>query len=200
MNPTERSRAWRAKQLDKYTKSHPDLFESLPGEVFKDIPGYEGQYQVSNLGRVKSLKTKNGRIMRLKKTWSGYVQVCLCQGNVKTHHSVHALVLEAFVSLRPEKHVANHIDGERSNNRLSNLEWVTQQKNIMHKYEVMQQPHAVPPRLYGENHPLALSQDVAKQIMAAYESGSSARRVGKQFGTSKTTVLKIVNGEHWSNS
>lgn len=200
MNPTERTRAWRAKQLDEYTKSRPDLFESLPGEVFRDIPGYEGQYQVSNQGRVKSLKTQNGRIMKLKKIWSGYVQVCLCQGNVKTHHSVHALVLEAFVSLRPDKYVANHIDGDRSNNRLSNLEWVTQQKNIMHKYEVMCQPHAVPPHSCGENHPQALSRENARQIRAAYESGLSARQIGRQFGTSKTTVLKIVNGEHWSNN
>jgi hypothetical protein len=196
----ERMKARRAREVEEYIESHPDRFESLPGEVFLDIPGYEDEYQISNKGRVKSLKTKRGRIMRLKKIWSGYVHVCLCQGNVKRHHAVHGLVLESFVSRRPEGYVANHKDGDKANNDLSNLEWVTQSENAKHSYYILgKNEHCVPPRFYGEDHPMSVAKDEAERIKSAYGTGFSSREVSRQFGISKTTVLKIVNNKHWSS-
>lgn len=201
MTPSERVKIWRMKQKAKYIENYPDKFQLMPGEVFKDIPSYEGEYQVSNKGRIRSLKTRDGQIMRLKKSRSGYIHICLCTGNKKKHHSVHVLVLESFKNPRPDNHVVNHKDGNKENNDISNLEWVTQSANAIHSYYILgKSEHCNPPRSYGEDHPMATSKDVARSIKESYSKGLSSREVGRQFGVSKTTVLNIVNHKHWSNS
>ena len=104
-------------------------------EIWKDIKGYEGLYQVSNLGRVKSLphgRTK-GCILR---PWNnkGYQVVGLWEGTPSKMRklSVHRLVAEAFISNPENKPCINHIDGIRNNNNITNLEWVTPSENTQH--------------------------------------------------------------------
>lgn len=104
-------------------------------EIWKDIKGYEGLYQVSNLGRVKSLphgRTK-GCILR---PWNnkGYQVVGLWEGTPSKMRklSVHRLVAEAFISNPENKPCINHIDGIRNNNNITNLEWVTYSENNNH--------------------------------------------------------------------
>lgn len=107
-------------------------------EIWKDIKGYEGKYQVSNLGRVRSLdrldrsgaKTK-GKILNPKANKSGYVRVHLADGNGYNRESVHRLVAEAFVERKAETdNVVNHLDNNPSNNRADNLEWTTYKGNM----------------------------------------------------------------------
>jgi hypothetical protein len=111
-------------------------------EIWKDIEGYEGKYQVSNLGRVKSLQRKvwnrytwhdlPERILKPKKGYC-YAVVTLCNGNGKTkNHYVHRLVAYAF--LYNVKEQVNHIDGNKLNNHLDNLEWVSQSENMKHAH------------------------------------------------------------------
>lgn len=99
-------------------------------EIWKDIEGYEGRYQVSNLGRVKSFCAYNGKKVRIRKTWhnkKGYEFVCLSRRN---SFPVHRLVAKAFVSGYKDGLVVNHIDENPSNNRWNNLEWITSADNI----------------------------------------------------------------------
>lgn len=107
-------------------------------EIWKDIKGYEGKYQVSNMGRVRSLdrfdrvgNPRKGRLLNPKPKNNGYVRVHLADGKGYAHESVHRLVAEAFVERRnPEDIIVNHLDNNPTNNRADNLEWTTYQGNM----------------------------------------------------------------------
>lgn len=106
-------------------------------EVWKDIPGYEGLYQVSNLGRVKSLPRtilyKDGRsrkilahIMKPQGNGNGYLKLTLCnQNHYQKQCYIHRLVAEAFLPNPTNKPAINHKDENKANNEVSNLEWCT---------------------------------------------------------------------------
>ena len=101
-------------------------------EVFKDIKGFEGKYQVSNMGNVKSLNfnnTKKERLLSTRGLSSGYPKVSLGR---KGNNHVHRLVAETFLNKPIGKDQVNHINGIKTDNRLSNLEWVTGSENMQH--------------------------------------------------------------------
>ena len=109
-------------------------------EIFKDIEGYEGLYQVSNYGRVLSLGNgiSTNSLTKLKKfisigiTPKGYTKVKLSKQGVKKFYSVHRLVAKAFIDNPIDKPQVNHIDCNKLNNHVSNLEWCTSLENISH--------------------------------------------------------------------
>ena len=112
-------------------------------EIWKDIEGYEGLYQVSNLGRVKSLKriqkfyhNRSDKILNLTKCGAGYFKIILSKNGVNKNHMIHRLVAQAFI-LNPEnKPTVNHKDGNKHNNCVDNLEWATYSENIQHAYNL----------------------------------------------------------------
>lgn len=99
-------------------------------EIWKDIKGYEGLYQISNLGRVKSLYFNKELLLKLRLTGRGYYQIDLQKNKNITHALVHRLVAEAFVSNLDNLPCVNHKDENKLNNNASNLEWCTQKYNI----------------------------------------------------------------------
>ena len=113
-------------------------------ETWKDIKGYEGRYQVSNMGRVKSLertatvkngskRTIRGRILKPFSDRDGYLRAVLCNGGgKKKKFFVHRLVCEAFLENTENKPCVNHIDENKTNNTVSNLEWCTVAENNAH--------------------------------------------------------------------
>ena len=105
-------------------------------EIWKDIVGYEGLYAVSNKGRVKSLgndKSRREKILILHKDKTGYLQVHLCRNGKPKWYTVHRLVLMTFAPCDNMKSLqVNHIDEDKTNNHLSNLEWCTCEENINH--------------------------------------------------------------------
>lgn len=109
-------------------------------EIWKDIPGYEGLYQVSNLGRVKALErmTKRERPLFVKERIlcpgkrTGYLIVSLGSGKARKSYSVHRLVANAFIPNPENKRTVNHKDGNKMNNEASNLEWNTDKENLNH--------------------------------------------------------------------
>lgn len=117
-------------------------------EHWKPIPGYEGMYEVSDLGRVKSLartvvmyegvtrQTKD-RILRTSLQGCGYVFATLCKEGKARPNLVHRLVAQAFVPNPDNKPQVNHKDGNRTNNRADNLEWVTSSENNLHKFRTL---------------------------------------------------------------
>ena len=97
-------------------------------EVWKEIKGYEGLYQVSNLGRVRS---RNG-LIHLNTNNYGYKHVTLSKSNIQKTALVHRLVAEAFIENPFELPQINHKDGNKNNNAVINLEWTTQKDNNRH--------------------------------------------------------------------
>lgn len=111
-------------------------------EIWKDIKGYEGYYQISNLGRLKSVirivehkpynLTIRERIRKQKIDTKGYYFVILSKNGITKHLKVHQLVANAFISNPLKKKEVNHINGIKTDNRITNLEWVTHKENMQH--------------------------------------------------------------------
>jgi hypothetical protein len=103
-------------------------------EVWKDIKDYKGHYQVSNLGRVKSIKNNTEKILKIANISNGYLGICLCKDGIQSTKKIHRLVADAFLELDSTLQV-NHIDGNKHNNNLSNLEVVNCRANVQ-KYHL----------------------------------------------------------------
>ena len=108
-------------------------------EIWKDCVGFEGKYQVSNLGNVRSISNNKGTyqerlLSQRQTTTSNYLYVNFTVKDVTTHHSVHRLVAKAFIANPSNKATVNHIDGNKLNNNVCNLEWNTYSENLKHAY------------------------------------------------------------------
>lgn len=103
---------------------------------WRDVPGYEGLYQVSDSGLVLGLpkRTSSGRIIKPHQNADGYLTVCLSKDNQKTTFRVNRLVALAFIPNPDYKLEVNHKDGDKKNNNVSNLEWCNRSENERHAY------------------------------------------------------------------
>jgi hypothetical protein len=119
-------------------------------EIWKDIQGYEGLYQVSNLGRIKSLgrtikrigpkgkifdRTYPEKVLKYGKDKKGYYRTVLSLDGINTTVKVHRIVAQTFIPNPENKPQVNHIDGNKTNNRIDNLEWCNNQENQDHSWK-----------------------------------------------------------------
>lgn len=123
-------------------------------EEWKDIIGWEGRYQVSNLGNVRTLnykRTGQTRLMTGLTDVRGYKSIAFREGGAgsrQKHYVVHRLVAMAFIPNPENKPFVNHKDGNRANNRVDNLEWCTRRENEAHKVYTLGHPSGccIPPK------------------------------------------------------
>ena len=162
-------------------------------EVWLDIPGYKGRYEVSNMGRVKSFaRNKRGRILRPCKNGWGHLQVRLFKNAKGSHLFVHRLVMLAFVG-KPKKHIqVNHLNGIKKDNRLSNLEYCTASENSI---------HAAKNGLYkpcrgSKNGNSKLTEKQARDI---FNSKSRRSCLAAKYGVSETLVYAIKARKRWAH-
>lgn len=107
-------------------------------EQYVDIKGYEGSYQISNLGNVKSLPNSKRNSEKIlspdikKETHTSYYRVALSKNGEVTRYQVHRLVASAFIPNHENKPFVNHIDNDGTNNSVTNLEWCTHSENMIH--------------------------------------------------------------------
>ncbi len=177
-------------------------------ELWKDIKGYEGKYQISSYGRVKSLAriTKNNhkipeRILNTttRLTKDGYCRVTLIGKKSRTHdYRVHRLVAEAFIPNPNNKSTVNHIDGNKKNNHVDNLEWNTREENMQHAYK-----HKLKKAMQGNlngNAKLTLEQVRSIREEYVYESKEHGTvALAKKYGVTNRTIGLIVNNKSYRN-
>lgn len=165
-------------------------------EEWRAIVGFEGYYEVSNLGNVRSLRTNFGnprcRPVKALRTHDGYLLVCLSQGNVQTKKHVAHAVLEAFVGPRPLGAEACHSPRGQRCNELSNLRWDTKAANYDERTE------AGIGR--GEQHGCAqIDEATARKIkIGAADPKRLARDIASAHGTTVHVVRNIRNGKTWA--
>ena len=160
-------------------------------EIWRDVVGYEGLYQVSNLGRVKSLPraTTKGKTLRIHiNNRNKYCYVCLCDNNKKAQKRVHVLVANAFLGDNPNKLQVNHIDGNKTNNHITNLEYCTQSENMQHAY------------LMGLEKPKGL-QVIDLDTLKVYPTATETARVLFNKDAGGEMILRVCRGErsHYRN-
>ena len=159
-------------------------------ETWKNIKGYEGLYQVSNMGRVKSLERKNclgrtikERILKPAMDRGGYLQVGLCAGGKKKTLKVHRLVCEAFHDNPENKPDANHINENKTDNRACNLEWSTRRENLNHGTR-------------NERSAKALSKPICQYTLdeKIVKTWASLTEVKRQTGFGQSHISEVANG------
>lgn len=162
-------------------------------EVWKSIPGYEGFYEVSSLGRVRSLdrelpfngKTRKhyGRILSPNRSIAGYLSVQLFDyERVPRRSLIHRLVALAFIPNPYNLPEVNHLDFDRANNLPVNLEWVTRSQNM--KYSARAGRSNKP-------KPTVVSDGLVRNVLDMKERGGSQRKIASALGVSASTVQKI---------
>lgn len=112
----------------------------MTSQIWKPVIGWEGRYDVSNDGQVRSWwygkkHLSEPRILKIKIDRYGYPVVCLHHKELKKYPPIHKLVAQAFIPKSNEKLQVNHIDGNKQNNKVSNLEWVTNKENMNHAFK-----------------------------------------------------------------
>lgn len=101
-------------------------------EIWKDLPGYEGLYQVSNLGKARSIRFNKEKILKPSRFSNGYFTVALSKEKNQKTYALHRLIAISFIENKKKLPVVNHIDGNKLNNNIFNLEWVSNRENIIH--------------------------------------------------------------------
>ena len=168
-------------------------------EIWKDIKGYEGYYQISNMGRVKGLKRKFIHNEYIKKMYyydNSYVRVSLRKKSKPKTFLVHRLVALAFIPNPENKKQVNHKDGNKQNNNVCNLEWVDNSTNMQHAsiHNLLQT---------GEKHYNSkLTWDDVCFIRSHYKKYDkvyNTTTLGKMFNISPRKILGICNYETWKH-
>ena len=172
----------------------------MDSEVWKDIPGYEGAYQVSSLGRVRSLERevhrrlcgkdsvslRPGRVLRQSPNRTGYMRVALRKDGGTRTHEVQTLVALAFLGPRHKwDEQVRHLDGDRKNNAAENLAYGTRSENQIDVY-----------RYRGYHH--KLTPEDAKEIRERRARGETGRSLAREFGCSESNISEIMHGRSFA--
>lgn len=176
-------------------------------EEWKKVVGFESLYEVSNLGNVRTVsrisKATEGRYkgqevgLKLFKPTiaqnTGYLKITLTKNRIQTTPLVHRLVAEAFLEKITGKDEVNHKNGNKLDNSVSNLEWVSRKENIQHAVK-----NGFRADVNGTKNPMSiLTNEMVKEIFLD-NSGLKWKDLGKKYGVSYMAVYDIMTGRRWS--
>lgn len=175
-------------------------------EIWKPVPGYEGRYDISTLGNVRTvgrfINAPRGRTRWIPErnlsthiTARGYVQTMFKVGTKNFHQLVHRLVAAAFIDNPDHRPQVNHIDGNKLNNCVTNLEWCTSAENCAHarRENLYEQAR-------GENGANAkLTNADVLAIRARLRSGETHKAISLDYQVSRTVITRISNGTRWAS-
>lgn len=173
-------------------------------EIWKDIPEYEGIYQVSNLGNLKSYDRivlfgkikalRKGKLLSLRHNPNDYLYTVFSVNKNRKTVKPHRIVAEVFLPNTENKRCVNHINGIKIDNRVDNLEWVTYSENTKHAVKI-----GLKTGKRGENSHLAkLTKEQIENIRIIYSNGNiSQLKVAKLFNVSQPQINRIINNVNW---
>jgi hypothetical protein len=175
-------------------------------EIWKPIVGWDGLYEVSSLGRVKRVARTDPRgvrhpemVLKVSVGWSGYPTVWLqLTRRRRKVMMVHRAIAEAFIPNHDGKPHVNHIDGDKTNSVLSNLEWVTPAENNNHAHRMgLVPPSKIGP---GTKGPAAkLTEDKVREIKRRLAAGEDYRKIAPDYGVVAGTIGHIKYGKTWTH-
>lgn len=159
-------------------------------EIWKNIDGYGGDYQISNLGRVRSNKSKTCKILAGSfSKQSGYYQIVLYKNSKPRLHTIHRLVAEAFISNPLNKETVNHKNGIKTDNSIDNLEWATYSENLKHAFRTgLAIPY--PKGKFGKEN------NVAKSILQYTKNGEFIKEWNCMSTAAKELNINISSLSH----
>lgn len=161
-------------------------------EIFKPVPNYEGLYEGSNFGRIKSLpRGKKGKEKILKPTKQTYYIIDLCKGGEIKRFLVHRLIAKTFLENTKNKEHVNHIDGNKLNNKLENLEWVTRSENQLHAIQ-----YGLRTTKGVKNSQCKLTE---KQVIEIFNDKRKYSEISNQHNISIPTICDIKKNRSWSH-
>lgn len=163
-------------------------------EIWKRIVGFSA-YEVSNRGRIRSMKFGEPRLMRPKvKQGNGYLEITMMRDDgARNTQLVHRLVAIAFIPRDPVRPTVNHKDGNKIDNRVTNLEWATLIENNAHSAH----------KRFAMNNPkraMKLTAESVQQIREAHAAGEISSSISKRFAVSPAMIRNIVYGRAWRMS
>ena len=171
-------------------------------EIWKDVIGYEGLYQVSNLGRIKSLNYRAKGISKIMKfsLLEGYPSLSLTNNGKYKTYKIHRLVANAFIINLNNKPQVNHKNGNRADNNVNNLEWVTNKENCIHGYKVLNRQVSLETRIKISNSRIKkvidtkTNQIFNSTIDACHYTGMTFSKLRKRLNgqTKNNTTLKYL--------
>ena len=168
-------------------------------EQWRPVKGYENLYEVSNMGNIRSLnyrRTRKTKILKPIIDRYGYLSVVLCKNSNQQHKSIHRLVADAFIHNPEGKLEVNHIDGDKTNNKASNLEWSTRSENVQHSYDT--NLHEL---LRGENNPMyGKKHPRAKKVICITtgEIFNCIAEAGRKYNVAPETISKCCKDKYKS--
>lgn len=175
-------------------------------EIWKDIIDFEGCYQISSLGRIRSLdrfvtcrnggvKLFKGKIKNVSENRRRYKSICLSKNSKTKNFDIHRLLAIHFIPNPGNKKEVNHIDGNRMNNDLSNLEWSTPSENALHAHKT-----GLISNTGRKNHKRArkLTDNQVIDIKKNYKRGM-AKILSQKYNVSKECIYSIWGGYSWGD-
>lgn len=166
-------------------------------EIWKDVPGYERIYEVSSLGNIRSLVSNKGirrtKILSPSKSGRRYKSAVLYKDGLRTEVALHRLICMAFFGPSEGKQV-NHKNGDRFDNRIENLEYMTAQENTAHGRRILG-------KCVGEkNGGAKITEKDVRDIRRRFElCASSFASMGRQYGISEVQVARICKRQIWKH-
>jgi hypothetical protein len=157
---------------------------------FLDVSGYEGIYKINDVGNIYSVRTK--KILKPRKS-SGYLIVCLSVNNKKNQQLVHRLVAQTFIDNPDNKKTVNHIDGNKMNNSVSNLEWSTQSENSKHAFK--NGLNKGYDKTGHKNPNVRLTKEIIENVQLLISKGIKTKVIASLNNISRSTVQRIKYGK-----
>jgi hypothetical protein len=171
-------------------------------EVWKQISGYEGMYEISDIGRARSVdrigpdgKNYKGKPLTPALNRTGYYFVRLRKDGHTKSFKIHRLVAMNFIPNENDKSEVNHIDGNKTNNVVGNLEWVSRSENLKHAFKIGLKS------VEGERNPKSkLTKADVEEIRRRLSEGEFQKYIASDFGITIAAVSDIKTGKRWRSS